>query len=61
MSRKLEARAVSQEGERGEAMRLTGPPKETITLSIEVDAVDQLEQANPLAVTMGVHPTLAAL
>ena len=57
----MEARAVSQEGERGEAMRLTGPPKETITLSIEIDAADQLEQANPLAVTMGVHPTLAAL
>ena len=61
LTRRLEARAVSQEGERGEAMRLTGPPKETITLSIEVDATDQLEQANPLAVTMGVHPTLAAL
>jgi hypothetical protein len=61
MTRRLEARAVSQEGERGEAMRLTGAPKETITLSIEIDAADQLEQGNPLAVTMGVHPTLAAL
>lgn len=61
MTRRLEARAVSQEGERGEAMRLTGAPKETITLSIEIDAADQLEQGNPLAVTMGVHPILAAL
>ena len=26
--------------------RLTGPPKETITLSVEIDATDQLEQAN---------------
>ena len=34
MTRRLEARAVSQEGDRGEAFRLTGPPKETITLSI---------------------------
>lgn len=61
MTRRLEARAVSQEGERGEAMRLTGAPKETITLSIEIDAADQLEKGNPLAATMGVHPTLAAL
>lgn len=61
MTRRLEARAVNQEGDRGEAMRLTGPPKETLTLSIEIDATDQLEQGNILAATMGVHPTLAAL
>lgn len=61
MTRRIEARAVNQEGERGEAMRLTGPPKETITLSIEIDATDQLEQAHPLAVTVGLNPTLAAL
>lgn len=61
MTRRLEARAVSQEGDRGEAFRLTGAPKETITLSMEIDVTDQLEQANPLAVTTGLHPTLAAL
>lgn len=61
LTRRLEARAVSQEGDRGEATRLTGAPKETITLSIEIDAADQLEQANPVAVTLGLHPTLAAL
>jgi hypothetical protein len=61
MTRRLESRAVSQEGDRGEAFRLTGAPKETITLSVEIDATDQLEQGNPLAVTTGLHPTLAAL
>lgn len=61
MTRRLEARAVSQEGDRGEAFRLTGPPKETITLNIEIDAADQLEQGNPLAATMGIYPTLSAL
>jgi hypothetical protein len=61
LTRRLEARGASQEGDRGEALRLTGAPKETITLSIELDAADQLEQANPLAVTLGLHPTLAAL
>ena len=61
MTRKLEPRAVSAEGDRGEAFRLTGAPKVTITLSVEIDATDQLEQANPLATTMGIYPTLAAL
>ncbi len=61
MTRRLEARATSGDGDRGEAQRLTGPPKETITLSVEIDATDQLEQANPLAVTMGIYPTLSAL
>jgi hypothetical protein len=61
MTRRLEPRAVSAEGDRSEAFRLTGAPKETITLSVEIDATDQLEQANPLATTMGIYPTLAAL
>jgi hypothetical protein len=61
LTRRLEPRAVSAEGDRGEAFRLTGAPKETITLSVEIDATDQLEQANPLATTMGIYPTLAAL
>jgi len=61
MTRKLETRAVAAEGDRGEAFRLTGAPKETITLSIEIDATDQLEQANPLALATGIYPTLAAL
>ena len=61
MTRRLEPRAASGDGDRGEAFRLTGPPKETITLSVEIDATDQLETAQPLAVTLGVNPTLAAL
>jgi hypothetical protein len=44
-----------------EANRLSGPPKETITLKIEIDATDQLEQADITAVTYGIHPQLAAL
>ena len=61
MSRRLEARAVAAEGDRGEAYRLTGAPKETISLTVEIDATDQLEQANPLTTTVGIYPTLAAL
>ncbi len=61
MTRRLEARAAGGDGDPGEAQRLTGPPKETITLSIEIDAVDQLAEANPLATTMGIYPALSAL
>jgi hypothetical protein len=63
MTRRLEARSTggNDTSDRSEAFRLTGPPKETITLNIEVDATDQLEQANPLAITTGISPTLAAL
>jgi hypothetical protein len=63
MTRRLEARSTGggDTSDRSEAFRLTGPPRETITLNIEVDAADQLEQANPLAIASGVYPTLAAL
>jgi hypothetical protein len=61
MTRRLEPRTATGDGERGEAFRLAGPPKETITLSVEIDATEQLEQANPIAVATGITPTLAAL
>src|SRR5688572_20500806 len=61
MTRRLEARAATGDGDRGEVQRLSGPPKETITLSVEIDATDQLEQGNPLATTMGIYPALSAL
>ena len=61
LTRKLEPRTMGgKEGDKSEALRLTGPPKETITLSIEVDASDQMEQGDPSAAS-GVYPPLAAL
>jgi hypothetical protein len=63
LTRRVDARSTggTDGGDRSEAFRLSGPPKETITLNIEIDAADQLEKAHPLAVTMGVYPTLSAL
>ncbi|MDF0677312.1 MAG: hypothetical protein P0120_23695 [Nitrospira sp.] len=63
LTRRLEARSTGggETSDRSEAFRLTGPPKETITLNIEVDATDQLEQANPIALVSGISPPLAAL
>ncbi len=50
-------------GDRSEALRLTGPPVETIKLDAEIDATDQLEfpEKNSDAVDVGIHPQLAAL
>jgi hypothetical protein len=45
----------------GEALRLKGPPKETIALTVEIDAADQLEKADGIATSVGLYPTLASL
>src|SRR5919108_1999656 len=64
LSRTLQVKGVGGEGgERSEALRLTGPPVETIKLDAEIDATDQLEfpDENANAVEVGIHPQLAAL
>ena len=63
LTRRLEARATGggEGSDKSEAYRLAGPPKETISLSVEIDATDQLETADPRAVASGVYPALAAL
>jgi hypothetical protein len=60
LTRSLQARTASGGG-RGEANRTDGPPEETISLSVEIDAADQLERKDPMSTTIGLHPTLAAL
>jgi hypothetical protein len=62
-------RSLQIQGATGEAadmvdvLRLKGPPIETIKLEAELDATDDLEdpESNPNAVSLGVHPQLAAL
>jgi hypothetical protein len=63
MTRRLEARAVGDNdvAERSEPLRLLGPPRESMSVSIEVDCADQLEVGDPLAIDAGVSPALAAL
>ena len=62
MTRTLQAQATGgQGGDRAEALRLKGAPIEDIKLDIELDATDRLEQADPLATTLGVYPQLSAL
>jgi|SRR5215212_717159 len=54
-------RPLGEQADRTEAMRLAGPPEETIQLEIEIDAADQLEQAEATTTRMGVYPALASL
>jgi hypothetical protein len=55
--------AGGESGARSEALRLTGPPVQTITLEAELDATDQLEfpAANADVVGVGLGGQLAAL
>jgi hypothetical protein len=52
---------TSSDTSRGEALRLKGPPEESITIEIEIDATDQLEKGDTSAVNMGIYPALSAL
>jgi hypothetical protein len=62
LTRSFQVRGAGTEGgDRSEALRLTGPPVETLKLDAEIDATDQLEVADPIAVQVGIQPQLAAL
>jgi hypothetical protein len=63
LTRTLQIKALAEGGDRSDALRLTGPPVETIKLDAEIDATDQLElpDQSQNAVQLGIHPQLAAL
>lgn len=68
MSRSLSMRAAPRDpgnvgSAREDVLRVLGPPVETINLSVELDAADQLAapDQNPDTVQNGLHPTLAVL
>ncbi len=44
-----------------EVMRLNGAPSETISVTVEIDAADQLESGDASAGSMGIYPQLSAL
>ncbi|MFO0992811.1 MAG: hypothetical protein U1E67_12870 [Hyphomicrobiales bacterium] len=63
VSRSLQMQSASSGAGRGEGNRVNGPPQETITLSVEIDATDQLEKPgeNATAVDNGLHPVIASI
>ena len=62
LSRSFQIKGVSGEsGDHLEALRLKGPPVETIKLEAEIDATDELAANDPLVAQSGLHPRLAAI
>lgn len=63
LTRTLKIKGAQEGGDRSEALRLTGPPDESIKLEAEIDATDQLEQPdqNPNVLQYGISPQLSAL
>ena len=63
LTRTLQVQGTGESGDRSEALRLKGPPVETIKLDAEIDATDQLEfpEQNRNAVENGIQPQLALL
>jgi hypothetical protein len=61
LTRTIRVSAAGREGDKSEALRLKGPPEETVRLEVEVDAADQLEQGDAGAAQLGVYPALSRL
>ncbi len=62
MTRSLQIKGVSGEsGDHVEALRLKGPPVETIKVEVEIDATDAMEGNDGTTNDAGLHPQLAAL
>jgi hypothetical protein len=62
LTRNFKIKGVGAEsGDHIEALRLTGPPAETIKVEAEIDATDRLEAGETQAIQTGLHATLAAL
>jgi hypothetical protein len=61
LSRSLQIQAIGEGGDRSDALRVTGPPVETIKVDAEIDAADQLDLGDATTIEVGIHPQLAAL
>jgi hypothetical protein len=62
LTRSFQIKGTGNEGgDHLEALRLKGPPVETIKLDAEIDATDQLEAGDKQSEELGIHPQLAAL
>lgn len=61
ISRSLEPKYSEAGTAKAEALRLGGPPAETITATVELDATDRLEDGDAQTAELGLHPQIAAL
>jgi hypothetical protein len=61
VQRSLQPQSAGDESSKSEALRLKGPPVETIKVDVEIDANDQFRPHDPGSEGMGVYPQLSAL
>ncbi len=61
LTRTLKPQTVGDLPDRTEILRLKGPPIETIKCDVEIDATDQLADANATTLAFGIQPQLALL
>ena len=61
LERTIRPKTAGEGADQGEVLRLSGPPEETISVDIMLDATDGLETGDPVTVANGVGPSLAAL
>jgi hypothetical protein len=61
LSRSFSLKTLGDHADRSQALRLTGPPIETITLEASIDATDALERGDKDAAAAGIGGYLAAL
>ena len=61
IKRNLQPQSVGDQPDRTEVLRLKGPPIETISCEVEIDATDQLAASDPTTVSLGIQPQLATL
>lgn len=61
VTRTLAPKAAAEGATPTEALRLKGPPTETVRLETEIDATDQLASGDSSAEEVGIQPHLAAL
>jgi hypothetical protein len=59
--RSLQPQSVGDLPDRTEVLRLKGPPIETISCEVEIDATDQLAAQNPTTMSVGIAPQLSTL
>ena len=63
VTRSLQVQGAGEGGDQSEALRIKGPPVETIKFDAELDLTDQLQfpDSNTVAIELGLQPQLAAL
>ena len=59
--RSLQPQSIGDQPDRTEVLRLKGPPIETISCDVEIDATDQLAAADATTMSVGIAPQLSTL